>query len=317
MARRKTTSYRPSQRTRVLMTRVTSPTIIWFAIQKCLFRLFFWGLVCAGIGAAGYGVWRYLQQSYLDNPEYQLRIVKLNLNSVMNEADVVRIGGIPLNSSIFGVDVAGVEQRLKEQPAIISASARRELPATIVVEIQERIPYAWIECPAQKMTARSLEGGYLIDKNMHLYPCPPMQFDSALVLPVIEVAAEEGELLQPGKIIETKAMKRAVHLLDIAENASQSSLPWIDRIQPYNSWAMKVLTRDGIEAVFGLEDHERQMENLLVSMKHAAGKGMKIAAINLIPEKNIPVVLRSSGTSEPLKVKPKTPPGWQAAQGRH
>jgi hypothetical protein len=44
---------------------------------------------------------------------------------------------------------------------------------------------------------------------------------------------------------------------------------------------------------------------------------MKIAAINLIPEKNIPVVLRSSGTSEPLKVKPKTPPGWQAAQGRH
>jgi cell division protein FtsQ len=286
------------------MTRVTSPTIIWFAIQKCLFRLFFWGLICAAIGGTGYGVWRYLQQSYLENPEYQLRIVKLNLNSVMNEADVVRIGGIPLNTSIFGVDVAGVEQRLKEQPAVVSAAARRELPATIVVEIQERVPYAWIECPAQKMTARTRDTGHLIDKNMHLYPCPPMQYDAALVLPVIVVAAEEAELLQSGKIIETKAMKRAVRLLDIAGSASNSNLPWIDRIEPHNYWAMKVQTRDGIEAVFGLEDHERQMENLLVSMKHAAGKGMQIASINLIPEKNIPVVLRSSVKVVPQKVKP-------------
>jgi hypothetical protein len=101
-------------------------------------------------------------------------------------------------------------------------------------------------------------------------------------------------------------MKRALRLLTMAERSLKSDVPWIDSIQPYQPWAMKVWTRDGIEAIFGLEDHQSQLENLLLSMKHANDKGMQIASINLIPERNLPVILRTSDAS-PLRVRPQGP----------
>jgi hypothetical protein len=40
------------------------------------------------------------------------------------------------------------------------------------------------------------------------------------------------------------------------------------------------------------------MQDLLVSMEHAASKGMQIASINLIPQRNIPVVLRDEASAD-------------------
>ena len=308
MARRKTTRHRPSSRSQVLEMRVVTPKIVWFQTLSVLGKLFKWSFLLAIFGGIGYGVWSYLKSSYIDNPNYQLRIVKLSPNTVMNEADVVEIGQIPLNTSIFGVEVADVEQRLLARPEVISAVVRREFPATISIELTERVPFAWVECPSKQMEARSRTRGYLIDRHAQLYACPPMQYDAAMVLPVIEVSAEDAESLVPGKVIETKAMRRSIQLLEIAEKASDGKLPWIDRVQPFTVWAMKVWTRDGIEAVFGLEEHERQMEDLLIAMRHAASKGMQIASINLIPERNFPVTLRSPSSNAPLRVRPQLAP---------
>lgn len=308
MARRKTTRHRPTSRSQVLEMRVVTPKIVWFQTLSVLGGLFKWCLLCACCGGIGYGVWTYLKNSYIDNPNYQLRIVKLTPNTVMNEADVVEIGQIPLNTSIFGVDVAAVEERLLARPEVVSAVVRREFPATISIEITERVPFAWIECAAKNMDARTRERGFLIDRQARLYPCPPMQYEASVALPVIEVAAEDADSLVVGAVVETKAMRRSIQLLEIAEKAGASKLPWIDRIQPYTVWGMKVWTRDGIEAVFGLEEHERQMEDLLVAMRHAATKGMQIASINLIPERNFPVTLRAPGSNAPLRVRPQSPP---------
>lgn len=294
MARRKTSAYRSTSRSQVLDVKVYSPTILWYQVLKLLGRgtkwLFLLGIICA----CAYGVWNYYKRSYVQNPEYELRVIKLTPNSALNEGDVATIGQIPLNTSIFGVDIDAVEQRLQGRPEVLKAGVRRELPSTISIELKERIPYAWIECSARDMQARTRDRGFLIDRDAHLYPCPPMQYEAALALPIIVIPAEESAGLENGKKITVKSLQRSMHLLAIAEKSTSSSLPWIDRIQPHQRWAMKVWTRDGIEVIFGLDDHERQMQDLLISMEHASGKGMQIASINLIPQRNIPVVLRNT-----------------------
>ena len=48
---------------------------------------------------------------------------------------------------------------------------------------------------------------------------------------------------------------------------------------------------DGLRARFGLSDHERQFGDLLCARRHALERGYKLATIDLIPERNIPVTL--------------------------
>jgi hypothetical protein len=56
------------------------------------------------------------------------------------------------------------------------------------------------------------------------------------------------------------------------------------------------------------------MDNLLLSMKHASEKGLQIASINLIPERNLPVILRSNDSQAPLRVRPQGPAGLDAIE---
>ena len=44
-------------------------------------------------------------------------------------------------------------------------------------------------------------------------------------------------------------------------------------------------------------------------MKHAHAKGMQIASINLIPDRNLPVILRSNDSTAPRRVRPQGPVG--------
>ncbi|MFM2171107.1 MAG: hypothetical protein RI957_1336 [Verrucomicrobiota bacterium] len=306
MPRRKTSRIVSRNRSKVLEARIYTPRIVWFQTLRWLARLMKWSMVVCVVAGSGWCVWNFFQETVLNNPKYELRVIKLSPNNAFNESDIVTIGQIPLNESIFHIPVSAVEERLKARPEVTSAVVRREMPGTIHIDLSVRQPYAWVECRANKMQGRSREHGYLVDREGCLYPCPPLQYDQAVVLPVITVAAEEAPLLIPGQRVESKSMKRALRLLTMAERAVKSDVAWIDSIQPYQPWAMKVWTRDGIEAIFGLEDHQSQLENLLLSMKHASDKGMQIASINLIPERNLPVILRSSSTS-PLRVRPQGP----------
>ncbi|TAE73591.1 MAG: FtsQ-type POTRA domain-containing protein [Verrucomicrobia bacterium] len=297
MPKRRTTKINLTHRSRVLQAQIITPRIMWIRARRVMswsFKLLFLVIL---LGAAGYGIWDYGKKNFLENPEYELRVIKLSPNNAFDEGDVVTIGEIPLQESIFGISLGDVEKRLQARPEIIKARISRELPATLCVELEVRQPFAWVQCHARGMQARTREQGYLIDRAGCLYPCPPRQFEQALPLPVIVIAAEEASLLVPGQVVESKYFGRALRLLEIAEKTLPDQGPWIDSVQPDKPWAIKVWTRTGTEALFGLDSHETQMENFVIAMKHAAHQGQQIAQINLIPERNLPVILRQPNSA--------------------
>jgi cell division septal protein FtsQ len=308
MPKRRTTRITPAHRSKVLKAQIITPRIMWIRTRRALSWTFKLAFISGLIGAAGYGLWDYGKKNFLENPEYELRVIKLTPNNAFDEGDVVTIGEIPLQQSIFGIALGEVEERLQARPEIVKASITRELPATLCVELEVRQPFAWVHCQARGMQARTREQGFLVDRMGYLYPCPPRQFDAALPMPVIVVAAEEASLLVPGQVVESKFFWRALRLLEIAEKNSLSPTPWIDSVQPDRPWAIKVWTRQGTEALFGLDSHESQMENFVVAMNHAETQGQQIAQINLIPERNLPVILRSPASATSTRPAPSRHP---------
>jgi hypothetical protein len=297
MPKKKTTRVKPVQASKLLTARIITPRIMWIRTRRVMSWSFKFAIFAGLVGAAVYGMWDYGKKNFLENPEYELRIIKLTPNNAFDEGDVVTVGEIPLQQSIFGISLDEVEERLMARPEVVKVDITRELPATLCVDLEVRQPFAWVQCHARDMQARTRDKGYLIDRSGCLYPCPPRQFESAWSLPVIVISAEESSLLVPGQVVESKFFWRALRLLEVAEKAIPGQGPWIDSVQPDKPWAIKVWTRSGTEALFGIDAHETQMENLVLAMNHAMNQGQQIAQINLIPERNLPVILRQPNAS--------------------
>ena len=75
--------------------------------------------------------------------------VTLKSNGIFNSEQAFSVMGIGPQDNIFSIDAAELEQRLKKCPAIRRASVKRQISSnpTLLVDIDARIPVAWIDCP--------------------------------------------------------------------------------------------------------------------------------------------------------------------------
>jgi len=76
---------------------------------------------------------------------------------------------------------------------------------------------------------------------------------------------------------------------------SISGLPVITVVGLRNDFSLLAKTHTGSLVTFGLYEHERQLEDLLLILEHARQSSRGIESVNLIPERNIPVVFAQVG----------------------
>lgn len=304
----KTTRNRRQSRQSVLEVRVMSPRIAWFGFLRILGGLTKCACLIAVLVGIGWGVWRGVQHAFYQNPDFNLSVFDLNPNPVIDEIGVAEICGIDLTNcpSLFAIDVKQATAKLKALPAITEAHIERHLPGTLIVRLTPRRPVAWISCLEQGLGEVRRAGAILVDQQGVAYPCPEMQLESALLLPVIELPANPDSQIVVGETIRNPSLDYCVRLLESARAADPDAVQWIDSIKRLNEWSLELVTRHGTSAVFSLGDHARQIESLRAALDHAAEKGYDIATINLIPKYNIPITLRD-GTSPPKAI-PVTPP---------
>ncbi len=104
--------------------------------------------------ACVYKGYRYL----LTSPYFEISEVKIEGNKTLKDKEILRFAGNIIHQNIFSIDLIAVYTRLKRNHWINDAVVERELPNSIVIMIEERVPFAFA----------SLSGGadtYLIDDN--------------------------------------------------------------------------------------------------------------------------------------------------------
>jgi hypothetical protein len=307
--KRKTSKHRRSARHQnVLQVRVMSPRIAWFGFLRCSIKLAKVACLLAALTGIGWGVWRGVQHAFYQNTDFALRVIDLNQNPVIDEIGVAETAGIDLqaNPNLFNIDVDALSEKLAANPAIIDARVERHLPGTLVVRVIPRSPKAWISCPADGFENTRREGGLLVDHDDITFPCPAMMVEVASKLPVIDLPALADHPLKSGVKLDRRDLHHCFGLLDSAHEADAQAYHWIDSIQPANDWSLRLVTRDGTTATFGLDDHARQIDSLRAALDHAGEKGYLIDTINLIPKYNIPITVRNGST--PPKAIPVSAP---------
>ena len=283
---------RRSSRSKVLEVRVMSPRIAWFEFLSLAGKLTKIACILAVLTGIGWGVWQGIQRAFYKNPDFQLQVIDLNPNPVIDEIGLAEKTGIDLTASLFEIDVKEITAKLKDLPEIAEAHVERHLPGKLVVRVTPRTPRAWISCPEAGLTDVRQVGAMLVDHGGIAYACPPLQLESALSLPTIQLPISNQNPIQAGKHLGHKELAHCKRLLEAAYDLDPAGIQWIESVKQVNEWSLLLITRQGTAATFGLGDHERQITCLRTAMDHSNQKGYTIDTINLIPKRNIPITLQ-------------------------
>ena len=284
-----------------LQAHVMSPRIAWFGLVRYLRKFAKFAFVLALIGGVAWGIRLGIQRGLVENEEFRLQAIRLTPNPAIDERDLVQIGGIDLNGSLFECDPGEIEARLKARPELAAATVRREFPGTLIVEVSAREPHAWIASRRHGIAPRDRSSGLLVDRSGFAFPCPPNLLGTASALPVIELG-DGGEPPAAGRKVEHPEFQRLMALYQVACEEMPDAAQWIESLRQNRKWSLEIVTRDGTAAHFGLGDHPRQMADLKAALGHARAKGQQIASIELIPERNLPVVLHGEAVPRAILV---------------
>lgn len=302
MSKRQTSKPRRQARSKVLEVRVVTPRLVWLGLLQFSRKMARFAFVLALIGGIGWGVWRGIEQAFYKNPDFQLQVLKLNPNNVIDESGLANLIGINPPPNLFTIDVDSVAKQLKAMPAIADVHVERHLPDTLVVQVTPRIPRAWIVADKASPAETHKAGAMLVDNHSFAYACPELQLDLARNLPIIKLSKSEQHPIKTGEKVTHPELAHCFHLLKSACEADHEAIRWIKSVEKVNAWSISLVTLDGTTATFGLGDHWRQIQSLRAAMDHASQKGYAIGTINLIPKRNIPITVR------PEKVVPRIRP---------
>lgn len=270
-----------------LHIKVSSPRIVMHQVMTGLIKSVKYGTCLILLSLISYGGYIGYHQLYKDNPYYRLQAIEVDTNGHLHPARVADLAALNLDATVFDIDLDKVQKILSELPEIERCELERRLPGTLKITVRERAPVAWLECEALGWPGCG-DGGILVDQNGFTFPSGEALWQASRNLPVIFLREAREEDFEHGVKSEHDDLMLALGLM---EKMRVVRAEWnAVKIDLASDYSIEVTSRDGVKAVFGMSDHQRQVEDMISIREHCRNeKRPKIKSINLIPRKNIPL----------------------------
>ena len=242
-----------------------------------------------------------MQRMFLDSEEFALKRVELwqwegdKTPRLVNHTRLVEVTGLDPRASIFSFQLGKLEEELSSLPEVKRVRATRRLPDVLRIRVEERSPVAWIEAPRQRIKGRSYRYGMLVDAEGYCFHPTQAMFETVNDLPVITTGERgEGKFVS-GQKAEGREFLRALELVKLSKRYLAEAGWSLPAIGLRNEFSLLAKTHTGTVVTFGLYEHERQLEDLVLILDHARKTSRGVERVNLIPERNIPVVFAQTG----------------------
>ena len=248
-----------------------------------------WLSLAAGLA---YGFHEITQRFFLQNPEYNLRVVDTELDGLLTPEEVIRLTGLRPGTNIFRLDLAGAERALRAIDQIATASVQRDWPDTVRITITKRHPVAWLTAAGRDFAA---EEARLLDadgRTMRPYRIEPEYWR----LPVI--FAQDPALIEQGDPLATADLRAALDLLAARADRPDHLLE-IRSIDITKGFALTVTDANKARLVFAPEDPGDQLDRVQKLLENCQETGRQLDSVNLIPKKYTPVRFMLVSLPEP------------------
>ena len=228
---------------------------------------------------------------YAVNQAYRLGIDNITYESthkIIGREQALDILGIHGSVNLAGLNPGDWERTLEENPCVAAAHIHAELPSTLHIELEERIPVAYVEMESGTDTGTRRK--LYMDQNGCLFPIVPEYHSRFTNVPVWYLQAADIREFRVGASVEEKAYRPIVELVAAANHYSLEEIPSIREIFRPKEWKIILTLDNGAEVLMQVYDIKGQMERLAMIIEHAAAVGKRPVSIDVIPRINPTVI---------------------------
>ncbi len=252
-------------------------------------RWLFWLLIIAAIGGGVF--YATLEAMKTAN---SLSIDKVSYDSsqrLISKEQAMGILGIKGAVNLATLDAKGMEAKLKENLSIKGAHIRVAAPDTLHIEVDERIPIAYVEMESAAGTGRR-ERLFVCPDGV-LFPVVPEFHRNFLNLPVWYLSPGDVDAIEPGETIAAEKMRPIQELIKASNHYDVAEIPRIREIFRPKEWKIILTLEDGTEVLMQVYDIREQMDRLAMILEHARSTHRHARSINVIPRLNPTIIYRS------------------------
>lgn len=222
---------------------------------------------------------------------YSLSIDKVSFDARQNlisKEQAMRILGIEGSINMATLDTGAMQRKLEENLCIESAHIRAELPDTLHIEINERIPVVYVEQESGADTGNRVR--FFMDPSGWLFPVMPEYHRNFMGVPVWYIQPGDVKSFTAGTIIDEARRRPIVELVAAANLYSLVEIPAIREIFRPKDWKIIITLENGAEVLMQVYDIKSQMERLAMILEHCRATQRRPRSINVIPRINPTVV---------------------------
>ncbi len=265
-------------------------------------------LFCAAVGGIGYGGREALRRFFWQNPDYNLKAVKIHTDGTLSREQIIGATNIREGVNLFAINLSAARKGLLALPQVERAEIERILPNQLSIEIAERKPVAWVTGKDNGDPSAD-PGAFLIDREGILLRVKN-QVQAYYHLPVI--CGLDVDNYEEGGTVDLPEVGAALELIRLTgENPARYQVRSIDVSKGY---CLIVTDERHAKITFPLENIAAQIDRLGVLYSNIDSSRREIQTVNLLVERNVPVTFAPPPDTEAVPADPDAAPAPSLAQ---
>ncbi len=183
--------------------------------------------------------------------------------------------------------------KLQEKPFIEHANIILELPGKLHIQVEERLPLAFIENEQGLITGESQQ--YFICNKGLIMEILPEYHRSFLESPTWYVTPRDYDVFQAGGKIKDHSLAPILDTITAVNAYELDSIPAVKEIFRPKPWKTVLILSSGEEVTMSVFDIPGQISRLALILDHARSTQRHVRSVNVIPKLNPAVIYHPAG----------------------
>jgi hypothetical protein len=251
------------------------------------FRTAMWLIAAMIVIGLGWVTWH---EALEKNSQFLLKSVVVNTEGTLTRQQIVSATGLTEDTNLLTMNLREVRAKIERLPQVKSAVIHRDYHGKLTLDVVQRIPVAWIECPKLKLLEPLSGKGCLIDAEGAPVPCDVITKEY-LAMPKLRFPGLSEA--SPGKPVPDLQVHAALRLMEKLQSRDDDDRTVLEMIEIPNAWSLVAHFGGDAKITFGVDDLDPQLVRFDRFMREARERKWRVATLNLLARINTPVTFHA------------------------